>query len=469
MPASFVNRLTSLLGPAGVLGSAADMAPYLTDWRGNYTGKAICIARPSTAEETAAVVKLAREHGHPIVPQGGNTGMVGGSVPDTRGNAIVLSTQRLNRIRAIDITGNTLTAESGCILAHIQQAATEQDRFFPLSLAAEGSCTIGGNISTNAGGTQVVRYGNTRDQVLGLEVVMPSGEIWNGLRGLRKDNTGYDLKHLFIGAEGTLGVITAAVLKLAPLPRTRVTALVAVGSPEATLELFAHIRGAFGDRVEGFEYFSRLCLDFVLRHIPGTREPFAEPQPWHVLIELADTLQNAPLLEQLEEALAPLLESGLARDAVIASSETQAAELWRLREEIAEAQKREGKSIKHDISVPIARLPEFIGKADAALMRHFPGIRIVNFGHIGDGNLHYNCSMPAGEDNTRIFARAADVNHVVYDLVTQVGGSISAEHGLGMLKREENANRKSPVELAAMRAIKQALDPGNLMNPGKVL
>jgi FAD/FMN-containing dehydrogenase len=469
MSANLVDRLTAVLGSAGVLTADADTAPYLTDWRGNYTGKALCVVRPSTTDEVAAVVRLAKENKCPIVPQGGNTGMVGGGVPDARGNAIVLSTQRLNRIRALDPAGNTLTAEAGCVLANIQQAAEERDRLFPLSLAAEGSCTIGGNISTNAGGTQVVRYGNTREQVLGLEVVLPNGEIWHGLRGLRKDNTGYDLKHLFIGAEGTLGVITAAVLKLAPLPRTRITALIAVASPEATLQLFEQVRGAFGDRVEGFEYFSRICLEFVLRHIPGTREPFAEPQAWHVLIELADTLNDAPLLEQLETVLAPLLESGLARDAVIASSASQAAELWRLREEIAEAQKREGKSIKHDISVPIARLPEFIGRADAALAQQFPGIRIVNFGHIGDGNLHYNCSMPAGEDNARIFARAGEVNRVVYDLVSAVGGSISAEHGLGMLKRDENARRKSPVELEAMRAIKRALDPDNLMNPGKVL
>jgi FAD/FMN-containing dehydrogenase len=469
MSANLIDRLTALLGPAGLLVSGADTAPYLTDWRGNYTGKAFCVARPASADETAAIVTLARELKHPIVPQGGNTGMVGGGVPDASGNAIVLSTQRLNRIRTIDTTGNTLVAEAGCILANVQQAAEAANRFFPLSLAAEGSCTIGGNISTNAGGTQVVRYGNTREQVLGLEVVLPNGEIWNGLRGLRKDNTGYDLKHLFIGAEGTLGVITAAVLKLAPLPRSRVTALVAVSSPEATLRLFENVRAAFGDRVEGFEYFSRVCLDFVLRHIPGSREPFADAHPWHALIELADTLENAPLLDQLEQVLGPMLDSGLARDAVIASSAAQAAEIWRLREEIAEAQKREGKSIKHDISVPIARLANFIERADAALKQHFPGIRIVNFGHIGDGNLHYNCSMPEGEDNTRIFARAAEVNRVVYDIVSDVGGSISAEHGLGMLKRDENARRKSPVELDAMRAIKRALDPDDFMNPGKVL
>lgn len=469
MAASFVDRLRSALGPAGVLDADADMAPFLTDWRRNFTGKAVCVARPATAQEVAATVKLAREHGRVIVPQGGNTGMVGGGVPDARGNAVVVSTQRLNRIRAVDTTGNTLTAEAGCILAHVQQAAEDAGRFFPLSLAAEGSCTIGGNISTNAGGTQVVRYGNTRDQVLGLEAVLASGEIWNGLRGLRKDNTGYDLKHLFIGAEGTLGIVTAAVLKLAPLPRTRVTALVAVGSPEETLDLFARVRAAFGDRVEGFEYFSRLCLDFVLRHIPGTREPFAARQAWHVLIELADTLDNAPLQSQLEDVLAPLLESGLARDAVIASSAAQSAELWRLREEMAEAQKREGKGIKHDISVPIARLPEFIAEADAALTRAFPGIRIVNFGHIGDGNLHYNCAMPPGEAGASLLARGAEVNRVVYDLLDRMGGSISAEHGLGMLKRAENLERKSAVELAAMRAVKQALDPENIMNPGKVL
>ncbi|MBL8517147.1 MAG: FAD-binding oxidoreductase [Betaproteobacteria bacterium] len=490
------KSLMDLLGPNGWLAAPTDTAPYLTDWRGNYTGKALGVARPATTEEVAAVVRLCSEYSHPIVPQGGNTGLVGGGIPDASGNAVLLSTQRLSRIRTIDPAGNTIVAEAGCILATLQAAALDQDRLFPLSLAAEGSCTVGGNLSTNAGGTQVVRYGNMRDQVLGLEVVLPSGDIWSSLKGLRKDNTGYDLKHLFIGAEGTLGIITAAILKLQPLPKMRVTALVAVQSPAAAVALFANIRNVFGDRLEGFEIFSALCLQLVLKHIPGTRDPFATPAPWQVLIELADTQTDAPLGESLEAVLGAAAERGEILGAVIATSEAQAAELWKLREEISEAQKREGKSIKHDISVPIARLPEFIDKADAALQRAFPGIRIVNFGHIGDGNLHYNCSMPEGEDNLRILssarsgrasipsgppaassdisqmsllARSDEVNRVVYDIVNEVGGSISAEHGLGILKREEILRHKSPVEMQLMRAVKQALDPKNLMNPGKVL
>lgn len=466
---SAAEALSRLLGPHGWLTEPNDTTPYLTDWRGNYTGRALGVARPASTEEVAAVVRIAAEHHLPLVPQGGNTGLVGGGIPDDSGQAILLSTQRLNRIRSVDTAGNTILAESGCILATLQQAARDVERFFPLSLAAEGSCTVGGNLSTNAGGTQVVRYGNMRDQVLGLEVVLPSGEVWSSLKGLRKDNTGYDLKHLFIGAEGTLGVITAALLKLAPLPRTRATALIALESPALAVELFAAIRENFGDRLEGFEIFSGLCLDFVLKHIPGTRNPFNALTPWQVLIELADTRTDAPLATQLEDALGSAAESGLINDAVIATSDAQAAELWRLREEISEAQKREGKSIKHDISVPIARIAEFIDKADAALAAAFPGIRIVNFGHIGDGNLHYNCSMPEGEDNLRIFARSSEVNTVVYDIVRECGGSISAEHGLGVLKRDEILRHKPDVEMNLMRAIKQALDPQGLMNPGKVL
>ena len=337
------DRLLSLLGPTGWLTAPADTAPYLTDWRGNYTGKALGVARPATTEEAAAVVKLCCEYSHPIVPQGGNTGLVGGGIPDDSGRAVVIATQRMNRIRAIDPAGNTVIAEAGCILANLQSAALEHDRLFPLSLAAEGSCTIGGNLSTNAGGTQVVRYGNMRDQVLGLEVVLPSGEIWNGLRLLRKDNTGYDLKHLFIGAEGTLGVITAATLKLQPLPLTRVTAMVAVDDPAAAIKLFANIRKRFGDRLEGFEIMARICFDFLVKHIEGAREPFADRHPWQVLIELADTLPDASLQADLEEALAQVAEAGGLRDAIIATSQSQARELWRMREEMSEAQKREGK------------------------------------------------------------------------------------------------------------------------------
>jgi FAD/FMN-containing dehydrogenase len=370
----------------------------------------------------------------------------------------------MNRVRSVDTDNDTIVAEAGVILQNLQTAALDAGRLFPLSLAAEGSCTIGGNLSTNAGGTNVLRYGNTRELVLGLEVVTPTGEIWDGLSGLRKDNTGYDLKHWFVGAEGTLGIITAAALKLFPLPQTRAVALVAVASPADAVKLLNRMKRAFADRLVGFELIARVCVELVLRHIPNTREPFAEAHPWQVLIELNDSRANAPIGEWMETELGDAFETGEATDAVIATSEAQINELWRLREEISEAQRLEGKNVKHDISIPISRIPAFIEKCDAALVAAFPNISLVCFGHLGDGNLHYNCGLPA-----QGLANAEALNKIVYGHVDEFGGSISAEHGIGQLKRVELTQHKSPVALAMMRQLKQALDPKNLMNPGKVI
>lgn len=464
--ATFIERIRQIVGAAGVITDAADIDPYVRDWRGNYIGKTAVVVRPANTEEVAAVVKLCAQTHTPIVPQGGNTGMVGGGVPDSSGDAIVLSLTRMNRIREIDLANNAMTVDAGCILQTIQNAALENDRYFPLSLAAEGSCTIGGNLSTNAGGTAVLRFGNARELVLGIEAVMPDGRIWNGLKALRKDNTGYDLKHLLMGAEGTLGIITGTVLKLFPKPQRTCTAMVAVPSPDASVQLLATIRGSMGDRLTGFELMSRVCVDHVITHFPGTAEPFEQRHDWQVLVELTDTLKDAQLEDALATTLEPAFESGLAEDAVIASSEAQAGALWGIREHIPEAEKARGKSVKHDISVPISRIAEFIERGDAALNAAFPSAQVICFGHIGDGNLHYNLSFP-GVTPSAEQTRAA--NSIVYALLDELGGSISAEHGLGQMKRDEITRHKSAVELDMMRAIKRALDPHGIMNPGKVL
>jgi FAD/FMN-containing dehydrogenase len=462
--ADLIAQLADIVGAPAVLTEAADVAPFLTDWRRSYTGTALAVVRPANTAEVAAIVKLCAATNTPMVPQGGNTSMVGGSVPDNSGRAIVLSLSRMNRVRSVDTDNDTIVAEAGVILQNLQTAALESGRLFPLSLAAEGSCTIGGNLSTNAGGTNVLRYGNTRELVLGLEVVTPTGEVWDGLSGLRKDNTGYDLKHWFVGAEGTLGIITAAALKLFPLPQTRAVALVAVSTPTDALKLLNRMKRAFADRLVGFELIARVCVELVLRHIPNTREPFSTPHPWQVLIELNDSRADAPIGEWMETELGEAFESGEAADAVIATSEAQINELWRLREEISEAQRLEGKNVKHDISIPISRIPAFIEKCDRALVAAFPNISLVCFGHLGDGNLHYNCGLPA-----QGLANAEAINKIVYAHVDEFGGSISAEHGIGQLKRVELTQHKSPVALAMMRQLKQALDPKNLMNPGKVI
>lgn len=466
---NLVDELRAAIGAAHVLIEDADTAPYLTDWRKRYRGKALAVVRPATTEEVARVVRLCAAARAPMVPQGGNTGLVGGGTPDASGQAVVVCVRRLNRVRAIDIDNDTITVEAGCVLQAVQQAAAERDRLFPLSLAAEGSATIGGNLSTNAGGTAVLRYGNARELTLGLEVVLPDGEIWDGLRGLRKDNTGYDLKQLFIGAEGTLGIVTAAVLKLFPALRSRATAWVAVPDPAAAVRLLGRLRADCGERVSAFEIVGRAALELVLQHIPGARDPLAGAPAWTVLVELSDPAADAPLTAQLEAALTAAFDKGLASDAVLAASAAQAQALWALRENISEAQRVEGISIKHDVAVPLSRIPEFLARAGRALAQRWPDVRVVAFGHIGDGNLHYNLSKPVATDNPGFIALSGEVNRIVHDLVYELGGSISAEHGLGQLKRDEILHYKTALEIELMQRIKHALDPMGLMNPGKVL
>jgi FAD/FMN-containing dehydrogenase len=470
---AFHEAMVAIVGPQAVIADPAEMAPYLTDWRGRYRGAAELVVRPASTEQVAEVVKRCVRERVAVVPQGGNTGLCGGSVPLAEstypGRQIVLSLARMNRIRELDAANNTITVEAGCVLASIQEAARNAQRLFPLSLGAEGSCQIGGNLSTNAGGEAVLRYGNARDLVLGLEVVLPDGRVWDGLRGLRKDNTGYDLKQLFIGAEGTLGVITAAVLKLFPWPTATATAFLGMESPQKAVELLSELRAALGDRITSFELMSRVSLALVLKHIPGTSDPLSAPYPWYLLVELSDSGSAEALSARFLEALEEALQRGRVLDAVLAQSEAQAEALWRMRDAMAEAQKEEGVSIKHDVSVPVSQVPRFIDQASRALEKAFPGVRIVAFGHIGDGNIHYNVSMADPALNARLIEDPAPVNRIVYDCVARLGGSISAEHGLGQLKREEIQRYKSPLELELMRAIKHTLDPHHLMNPGKVV
>ncbi len=464
-----IAGLKAIVGERNVITDDHGREPFENDWRGQFHGRAAAVVKPASTAEVSQVVQLLARGKIAIVPQGGNTSLCGGSVPDMSGRQVIVNLSRMNRVRAVDPANNTMTVEAGCVLANLQQVAGEHDRLFPLSLGAEGSCEIGGNLSTNAGGTGVLRYGNTRELVLGLEVVLPDGRVWDGLRGLRKDNTGYDLKHLFVGAEGTLGIITAAVLKVFPKPRSQATALVAVQSPDAALKLLAKLREYVGERVTGFELISRICIDLVLKHIPDTRDPLSAPSPWYVLAELSDSTTGATLDALLEDALGHAAEVQLVTDAVLAANETQRKELWALRENVSESQKLDGVSIKHDVSVPVSRVPEFIERADAALRARFPGIRIVAFGHMGDGNVHYNCGMATPDEASRFYGESPEVNHIVYEVVSALGGSISAEHGLGVLKVEEIKRYKSALELDLMRTIKRALDPDGIMNPGKVL
>ncbi len=461
--APFISVLAGVVGAEYVLTEAADLAPYLTDWRGRYQGAARCVVRPGTAAEVAAVVRACAAAGAPIVPQGGNTSLCGAATPDDAGRAVLVSLSRLNRIVAVDPQNDTISVEAGCTLVAVQEAARAADRLFPLALASEGTCQIGGNLSTNAGGVQVLRYGNTRELTLGLEVVLPNGDIWNGLRGLRKDNTGYDLKHLFIGAEGSLGIITAAVLKLYPLPKTQTTCWLNVASPSVAVDLLNRAKTEFDAQLTAFELVSEIALGLVLKNIPATVRPTA-PGPWYILAELSDAAPQA-----VEHWLAAQLESGLVADGALATSQAQAAKLWALRENISEAQKIEGISIKHDISVPVSAIPALLETADAALAKAYPGIRVVAFGHVGDGNLHYNLSKPDAQDNNAFIAAQPEVNRIVHDAAHALNGSISAEHGIGQLKREEILRYKSPVEMALMHTLKQAVDPQGLMNPGKVL
>lgn len=469
LPEDLLPALRDALGEAGLITDAERMQSYLSDWRNAYRGQAAAVLRPGTTEEVAAAVRLCAQAGVALVPQGGNTGLCGGSIPDASGAQMVLSLTRLKRIREVDVANATITVEAGVILQQLQDAAAEVGRLFPLSLGAEGSCTVGGNLATNAGGTAVLRYGNMRDLALGLEVVLPDGRIWDGLRGLRKDNTGYDLKQLFIGSEGTLGIITAAVLKLFPALRSLTTAWVALPSPQAAVTLLGQMRGLCGDRLTGFELMSRQSLEFVLRHVAGASDPFAEGHPWYVLIELSDTQPDAALNDLLEQGLGEAFEQALVLDAVVAGSQAQVEALWALREGISEAQNHEGPSLKHDISVPVSRIPDFIARTDRALQQAFPGVRIVAYGHVGDGNLHYNISKPPGSDDAPFKAQAEAIMRVIYDSTLEDDGSISAEHGLGQSKRAAAQHYKAPLELELMRSIKQALDPAGLMNPGKLL
>ena len=468
IPSNLLDRLKAIVGERGLV-EDAERAPYESDWREHYHGRAAAVVRPANTEEVSRVVALLNELRVAIVPQGGNTSLCGASVPDDSGTQVIVNLSRMNLVRSVDPSNNTMTVEAGCVLQTLQEVAEKHGRLFPLSLGAQGSCQIGGNLSTNAGGTGVLRYGNTRELVLGLEVVLPDGRVWDGLRGLRKDNTGYDLKHLFVGAEGTLGIITAAVLKLYPLPRSHATAFVAVDSPAAAVALLSHLRTTCGERITGFELLARICLDLVVQHIPGSRDPLPAPYPWYVLVELSDSTEGGALDQLLEEALGTAAESGAIRDAAIAASETQRNDFWKLRENVSEAQKLDGVSIKHDVSVPVSRVPDLIERAGAELARRFPDIRIVAFGHVGDGNVHYNCSKSERQEARAFFEQAEEVNHIVYEVVQALGGSISAEHGLGMLKREEIKRYKSELELDLMRQIKLTLDPKGIMNPGKVL
>ena len=457
---SFLGALAAIVGAKNVLTGERDTAAYLTDWRKQFHGTAVCVARPACTAEVSAVVRLCAASGVAIVPQGGNTGLCGGSVPTGARPEIVLSLSRMNRIRELDALNNTMTVEAGCVLAQVQRAAAQADRLFALSLAAEGSCQIGGNLSTNAGGVNVLRYGNARDQVLGLEAVLPDGRVWDGLRGLRKDNTGYDLKHLFIGAEGTLGIITAAVLKLHPKPAASATAWIEVRDPARAVGLLNHLRKFCGERLSAYELLSRRCVDAVLAHRPELRNPLAGKGSWYALVQLDDFGTHTELEERLQEAIAGACREQLATNAVIAKNESEAKALWSIRESLPEAQ---FSNVKHDISVAVSKIPEFIARAGAALETVLPRIPIYCFGHVGDGNLHYNVGDAA------LLARSAEVNRIVYDAVAALGGSISAEHGLGQLKRDEITRHKSPLELELMRAVKRALDPQGLMNPGKVI
>jgi FAD/FMN-containing dehydrogenase len=460
--------LRAVVGGTHVLTAPHDVAPYLTDQRDRYHGAARAVVRPGNTDEVAAVVRCCSELAVPIVSQGGNTSLCGGATPHTEGGEIVLSMSRLDRIRGVDVDNAALTVEAGVPLARVQNAAREAGLLFPLSLASEGSCQIGGNLSTNAGGTAVLRYGNARDLVLGLEVVLADGRVWTNLKGLRKDNTGYDLKQLFIGSEGTLGIITAAVLKLFALPRSAVTAWVAVADVEQAVALLRALRAALGDRVTGFELVSRECVALVHARFPALQDPLPG-HAWYALVQADDAAPDAPLMSQMETALADVVAQSIAVDAVLAQSKAQAAALWAIREHIPEAQRLEGPNIKHDISLAASRIGEFVQRAGAALDATLPGLRHFTFGHLGDGNLHYNLAAPPGEDARPFMDHAGAATRIVHDLVDELGGSFSAEHGIGQLKRDDMMRYKPAIDLEVMRAVKRALDPKDLLNPGKVV
>ena len=459
-----IDELERLVGKKGLKTSQHDLEPHVTEWRGAVEGKTPAVVQPADTAEVAAVMKYCHEQHIAVVPQGGNTGLCAGAVPDESGEQIVLSLSRLNRIRALDADDFSMVAEAGCVLARLQAAAKEADRLFPLSLGAEGSCQIGGNLSTNAGGINVVRYGTARNQVLGLEVVLADGTVWDGLSSLRKDTAGYDLKQLFVGSEGTLGIITAASLKLYPQPGSVQTALFAIEDARQAVPLFAKLRGDLGDQIQAFELISSLAFEFVERHIAGARNPFEKPHPWYVLLEAAAGDEGA-----FEAALAGALESGLAVDVVLAKSAAEADALWHMRHSISEAEKHEAPILKHDISVPVASMPEYLDVSRRELAETWPDTRLLAFGHVGDGNLHYNVVLPAAWSGERQVEEGSAITRRVYELATSMGGSFSAEHGVGRTKREVLATFADPVALDMMRSVKQALDPRGILNPGKVI
>ena len=468
---TLIERLEALLGPKGVTTNSDDMAPWLTDWRGRYHGAALAMAAPANAAELAAVVRLAAETGTPIVPQGGNSGMVGGATPDALGQAMLLSTRRMNAIRSIDVAARTVIAEAGVVLQTLHEAVAAQGLRFPLTLGGKGSATVGGLVSTNAGGTQVLRHGTMRALVEGLEAVLPDGSVYNGLATLKKDNRGYDLRHLLIGAEGTLGIVTAATLKLVPALIDRAVVWAGVDSPLAARELLLMLEARAGREMEGFEIVPHRCLANVLHHIPGTRAPLSSEHPWHVLIEFArDEASALPPEQFAEDVMAQAFERGLIRDAAISNSESQAEAFWKLRDSISEAERAEGPAMQHDISVPVADMARFIIEGGAAVEAQFPGTEVAAFGHMGDGNVHFHVAAPKGSDPLRWpDAPGKQVSGFVHDLVVAAGGSISAEHGIGQMKRDELARLSDPARLMALRAIKLAMDPKGIMNPGKLI
>ncbi len=460
-----VDELKSIVGDNAWTTDASELEPYLTEWRDTWRGRTLLMVSPDSTDKVAAVVRACHEARTAIVPQGGNTGLCGGAIPDDSGQQVLLSLSRMNSIRAVLPEGHSMEVEAGCTLSQIQLTAEQAGRFFPLSLAAEGSCQIGGNLSTNAGGINVLRYGTARDQALGLEVVLADGTIWNGLRSLRKDTSGYDLKQWFIGAEGTLGIITAATLRLYPAVRHSKTALVALDSPYIATDLLAELRRTLADRIQAFELIPELAVRYVLKHIPNCRFPMEQDSPWYVLIEAED----GSVGNEVEQQLMKCLEKGWITDAVIAKNKAEADELWRLRHSISEAQKCEGASLKHDVSVPVSDVGDFLKLAGQAVKEMLPGIRIVAFGHAGDGNIHFNLSQPEDWDAQDYLAERERLAKVVYDVVAQFNGSFSAEHGIGQAKKGHLEHYRGGTEIELMRAIKVALDPHNIMNPGKVI
>lgn len=469
LPDDLIQRFVTIVGDKNAVRDQADLAPHLVENRGLYKGASPLMLKPASTEEVAAIMKLASETGTAIVPQTGNTGLVGGQTPRSGASDIILSLERMSRVRDIDPVANIIVVDGGCILDTVHAEADKVERMFPLSLGSQGSCRIGGNLATNAGGTAVLAYGNMRQLCLGLEVVLPTGEIWNGLRRLKKDNTGYDLRDLFIGSEGTLGVITGAVLKLFPKPRGHQVAFAGLNSPEDALKLFDRASTLCGAALTGFELMPRIGIDFTTKHIPGVRDPLDTVHPWYALIDIStsDTAETAQTM--IEDLLEKGFEAGVVQNAVIASSDAQRTALWHMRESMSDAQKPEGGSIKHDVSVPVSKIPVFMAEAEAAVMQALPGARICAFGHLGDGNIHYNISQPVGADKAEFIARWREINHIVHGIVLSHGGSISAEHGIGQLKRDELADIRPGIELELMRRIKTAFDPAGVMNPGKVV